>query len=333
MISVIVPVYNVEAYLAQCLDSILAQTYHDLEILLIDDGSADRSGSICDAYQAKDERIRVFHTENHGLSAARNVGLDHASGEYILLLDSDDWIDEKTAQILLEYAMQYDADVVSCAYYSEWKKRRDIEEKIDHPIVLEGRQIMLAHIQEPYLGYVAWNKLYRKRLFSGVRYPEGRNFEDILTTHRLLGFAEKAVCIPDALFHYRMRAYTISRTYTMILMVAYWEAHDERFKALSEVYPEYLETLIGDCFSAINRMCRWYASFSKAEKSRAEAVMQEMQRFAKQYERLVLKGKHFPLLTKASCICAKTRSNVLFFLLNLAVKVFMIGKRKNLYDY
>ena len=90
MISVIVPVYNVEAYLAQCLDSVLMQTYKDLEILLIDDGSADRSGRICDEYQEKDERIRVFHTENHGLSAARNIGLDHASGAYILLLDSDE---------------------------------------------------------------------------------------------------------------------------------------------------------------------------------------------------------------------------------------------------
>ncbi|MBQ6235019.1 MAG: glycosyltransferase family 2 protein [Clostridia bacterium] len=333
MISVIVPVYNVEAYLAQCLDSILAQTYHDLEILLIDDGSADRSGSICDAYQAKDERIRVFHTENHGLSAARNVGLDYASGEYILLLDSDDWIDEKTAQILLEYAMQYDADVVSCAYYSEWKKRRDIEEKIDHPIVLEGRQIMLAHIQEPYLGYVAWNKLYRKRLFSGVRYPEGRNFEDILTTHRLLGFAEKAVCIPDALFHYRMRAYTISRTYTMNLMVAYWEAHDERYQALSKAYPEYQDALIEECFRAISRMCRWYASFSKTERARGEAVMQEMQSFSKQHERRILQGKHFSFMTKVSCVCMKKRSRVLFTLLNLLVRVYMIGKNRKMYAF
>lgn len=333
MISVIVPVYNVEAYLAQCLDSVLAQTYHDLEILLIDDGSADRSGSICDAYQAKDERIRVFHTENHGLSAARNVGLDYASGEYILLLDSDDWIDEKTAQILLEYAMQYDADVVSCAYYSEWKKRRDIEEKIDHLIVLEGRQIMLAHIQEPYLGYVAWNKLYRKRLFSGVRYPEGRNFEDILTTHRLLGFAEKAVCIPDALFHYRMRAYTISRTYTMNLMVAYWEAHDERYQALSKAYPEYQDALIEECFRAISRMCRWYASFSKTERARGEAVMQEMQSFSKQHESRILQGKHFSFMTKVSCVCMKKRSRGLFTLLNLLVRVYMIGKNRKMYAF
>ncbi|MBR6040479.1 MAG: glycosyltransferase family 2 protein [Clostridia bacterium] len=333
MISVIVPVYNVEAYLAQCLDSVLAQTYHDLEILLIDDGSTDRSGSICDAYQAKDERIRVFHTDNHGLSAARNVGLDHASGDYILLLDSDDWIDENTAQILLEYAARYEADVVSCAYYCEWKNRRDIKEKLDHPIILEGKQIMRAHIQEPYLGYVPWNKLYDKRLFSDIRYPAGRKHEDVIITHKLLESAERVVCIPEALFHYRKRANTISRVYSMDSMVAYWEAHDERYKALSKAYPEYQDALIEECFRAISRMCRWYASFSKTERARGEAVMQEMQSFAKQHERRILQGKHFSFMTKVSCICVKKRSRVLFTLLNLLVRVYMIGKNRKMYAF
>lgn len=333
MISVIVPVYNVETYLSQCIDSILAQTYRDLEILLIDDGSTDQSGHICDAYQAKDERISVFHTENHGLSAARNLGLDHASGAYILLLDSDDWIDEKTVQVLVEYAKKYDADVVSCAYYYEWKNRRDIEEKIDRPIVLEGEQVMRAHIQEPYLGYMAWNKLYRKELFSSIRYPEGRDFEDILTTYKILLSAQKVICVPDALFHYRMRANTISRTYTVDYMISFWRANDERFKALSKVYPEYLETLIEDCFHAISRMCRWYASFSKAEQAHSETTLQEMQRFARQHSRRILKSKGFSFVTKVSCICARSRSFILFFLLNLLVRVYMIRKNKGMYAF
>ena len=333
MISVIVPVYNVEAYLAQCLDSVLMQTYKDLEILLIDDGSADRSGRICDEYQEKDERIRVFHTENHGLSAARNVGLDHASGAYILLLDSDDWIDENTVQILLKYAMRYDADVVSCAYFYEWKNRRDIEEEIDHPIILEGNQIMQAHIQKSYLGYVAWNKLYKRELFSDIRYPVGRNHEDVLTTYKLLASAETVVCISDALFHYRMRANTISRVYSMDSMISFWQAHDERYQALSKAYPEYQDALIEECFRAINRMCRWYASFSKMERTRGEAVMQEMQDFAKQYERRILKGKSFSVMTKVACICAKTRSRVLLALLNLLVRAYMIRKNRRLYAF
>jgi len=333
MISVIVPVYNVEAYLAQCIDSVLAQTYKELEILLIDDGSTDCSGSICDAYQAKDSRIRVFHTENRGLSAARNVGLDHASGEYILLLDSDDWIDRKTAQVLAAYAEKHDADVVSCAYYYEWKNRRNSVEKVDKPIILEGRQIMQVHIQEPYLGYMAWNKLYRKELFSSIRYPEGRDYEDILTTYKILLSAQKVICVPDALFHYRMRANTISRTYTVDYMISFWRANDERFKALSEAYPEYLETLIEDCFRAISRMCRWYASFSKAEQAHAETTLQEMQYFARQHSRRIMKSKRLSFVTKVSCLCAKTRSSILFFLLNLLVRVYMIRKNKGMYAF
>lgn len=333
MISVVVPVYNVENYLSQCIDSVLTQTYGDLEILLIDDGSTDRSGSICDAYRTKDQRIRVFHTENRGLSAARNVGLDHASGAYILLLDSDDWIDEEAVQTLAEYAAKYDADVVSCAYYYEWKNKRDIEEKIDRPIVLEGEQIMQAHIREPYLGYVAWNKLYKARLFSDIRYPVGRNHEDVLTTHKLLASAEKVICIPDVLFHYRMRANTISRVYSVDSMIAFWRAQDERYQALSEAYPDCQDALIEDCFRAISRMCRWYASYSEAEQVRGEIVMQEMQRFAELHERRILKGRRFSFVTKVSCVCAKTRSRVLFVLLNQLVKVYMIRKNKKLFAY
>ncbi len=333
MISVIVPVYNVEQYLTQCLESVLKQTYGDLEILLIDDGSTDRSGSICDAYQAKDGRIKVFHTDNHGLSAARNIGLDHASGEYILLLDSDDWIDEKTVQILAEYAVEHDADVVSCAYYCEWKNRCNLEEKIDYPIILEGKQIMRAHIQESYLGYVPWNKLYVKKLFSDIRYPAVRSHEDVLITHRLLASAEKVVCIPDALLHYRMRANTISRIYSMDSMIAYWAVHDERYNALSKAYPEYQDALVEECFRAINRMCRWYASFSKTERARGEAVMQEMQDFAKQHERRILKGKRFSFITKVSCVCVIKRSWILFVLLNLFIKAYMIRKNKRMFAY
>ncbi len=120
MISVIVPVYNVEPYLAGCLDSILSQTYRDLEILLIDDGSTDRGGTICDEYAAKDPRIRVFHTENRGLSAARNRGLDEAKGEYVGFVDSDDRIDPDMFEYLLEAAERTGADVTECGVFVEY---------------------------------------------------------------------------------------------------------------------------------------------------------------------------------------------------------------------
>ena len=119
MISVIVPVYNVEPYLRKCLDSILAQTYRNLEILVIDDGSTDGSGRICDEYAGRDERIKVFHTENHGLSCARNLGLDNANGEWIGFVDSDDWIEPDMYEVLLPWAGKTATADVECGVVLE----------------------------------------------------------------------------------------------------------------------------------------------------------------------------------------------------------------------
>jgi len=128
MISVIVPVYKVEQYLRQCIESILNQTYQDLEILLIDDGSPDRCGIICEEYAKKDPRIKVFHTENHGLSAARNVGLQIAKGEYIGFVDSDDWIEPDMYEILLRRLEETDTDISVCEIWREGVK--EIPEKV-----------------------------------------------------------------------------------------------------------------------------------------------------------------------------------------------------------
>lgn len=332
MISVIVPVYNVEPYLKVCLDSILAQTYEDLEILIVDDGSNDGSSDICDEYR-KDGRVEVFHTENRGLSCARNLGLEKAKGEYISFVDSDDWIDNNALQTLLRYAVDNNADIVSSAFYLEWKDHRKIEEEIKKPILLEGEHIIQAYIKEPYLGTAIWNKLYKRDVYSGVRFPEGRVFEDFLTTYKLLANTKKAVCIPDVLFHYRMRDKTISRTYTMASMIAYWQAHRERYYALLKTNPECLEVLVMDCFGAIGRMCRWYSSYTETEKNSAESVMVEMQEFSKKHYFMVMRNDCFSLNMKIICICAKTRSNVLFRLLNILTRAYTFGKRRRLYSY
>ena len=121
MISVIVPVYNVELYLEKCLDSILAQTYSDLEVLVIDDGSTDRCGEVCDRFAEQDHRIKEFHTENHGLSAARNLGLDQMQGKYVGFVDNDDWIEPDMYEMLFNIAEQTNADIVTCRFYKEYR--------------------------------------------------------------------------------------------------------------------------------------------------------------------------------------------------------------------
>lgn len=123
LVSVIIPVYNVGRYLPQCFDSVTSQTYRNLEIIVIDDGSTDDSGSICDQYAEKDDRIRVIHTDNRGLASARNLGLENVSGEYISFIDSDDWIEPQTIEMFIRTALETEADIVNAKYCSEYVVR------------------------------------------------------------------------------------------------------------------------------------------------------------------------------------------------------------------
>ena len=131
LVSVIIPVYNVSRYLPQCFDSVISQTYRNLEIIVIDDGSTDDSGSICDQYAEKDDRIHVIHTDNRGLASARNLGLENVSGEYISFIDSDDWIEPQTIEMRIGAALETEADIVNARYCSEYMGIR-INPKIEN---------------------------------------------------------------------------------------------------------------------------------------------------------------------------------------------------------
>jgi len=249
LISVIIPVYNVEPYLRQCLDSVVSQTYDNLSIILVDDGSTDGSGRICDEYALNDPRITVFHTENRGLSAARNKGLDNINCEsaYVSFIDSDDWVEIDFIQKMYETAEQHNADIVSCCYMYEPEKR--LSAKVDHEIVLENDEIIAAFIKEKYMGNVVWNKLYKPSHFSYIRYPEGMVYEDIASTYKILGSSKKLVMIPDALIHYRVRHDSISKDYSINNLIDNWKANYEKFIALSAVKsdPECHGYLIRGC--------------------------------------------------------------------------------------
>lgn len=166
LVSIIVPVYNVEAYLDRCLSSIISQTYHNIEVILVDDGSTDQSGELCDQYQKQDSRIRVIHKENGGLSDARNAGIQISGGSYIAFIDSDDYVREEYIGRMMEEAERTDCDVVICGY----SKKHASGESFDYialPDTYEGRQIQKNFYDgkpSPEMFDVAWNKLYRKTL-------------------------------------------------------------------------------------------------------------------------------------------------------------------------
>lgn len=218
MISVIVPVYNVEPYLRKCLDSIVKQTYKDHEILIIDDGSTDGGGAICDEYAGMDNRIRTFHTENRGLSAARNLGLDEARGEWIGFVDSDDWIEPNFIETAMSCSK--DADIVCCSHFE-----KTYYSGFDALIALINREI----------NTFTWNKIYRKKCFAGVRFPEGRIMEDIATTYKLLHLSERVVCSDLKGYHHIFRENSLAQTHNMKNLFDYWQSTEEMFDYCTKV--------------------------------------------------------------------------------------------------
>lgn len=184
LITVIVPVYNVEKYLRRCLDSVISQTYQNLEIICVDDGSIDDSGKICDQYAVRDARIKVIHQENQGLSAARNRGLDAAEGEYIAFVDSDDYILEDMYKKMLDKLLNYNVDLCVCQWQYEFSDGRQVVKRKNLDPTIYGRKASLEFARFLYMGnyengvvVAAWNKLYRRALLDKIRF-EGRIHED-----------------------------------------------------------------------------------------------------------------------------------------------------------
>ena len=202
MISVIVPIYNTEKYLPKCLDSLAAQTYPDVEFILVDDGSTDNSGVIADQYT--DPRFRVFHTENHGLSAARNFGIEQARGEWLMFVDSDDWVEPGFFEIPYQTALHYDADIVIFHAYNVKDGRIKGEKSFASIEVIDWKKAVECG------GLPVWNKLYKRELFDGIRFPEGRVYEDLAVTHKVLMQAKRIVMIPDVLYFHVYRKNSLS---------------------------------------------------------------------------------------------------------------------------
>ena len=203
-ISVIVAVYNIKQYLERCVASIREQTYSDLEIILVDDGSTDGSGAVCDRFAEEDKRIVVIHKQNGGLSDARNVGTRAATGEYIAYVDGDDWIDKKMYQSMLYALKTYDADIAVCRYRCILPQGIE-DDSTEKMVVFEGREALKAHIEEEEafrIQNAAWNKLYRKDFAKELQFPKGKWYEDIVYTAKLLGKAKCTVYLDKAYYNY-----------------------------------------------------------------------------------------------------------------------------------
>lgn len=216
LVSVVVPVYNVEKYLSRCIDSISRQSYSNLQIILVDDGSKDNSAVICDEYSKKDTRISVIHKTNGGLSDARNVGIDNAKGDYICFIDSDDFVRETYVEDLLNAILKYNADIAVCLFEkgNSDKFNDVVENKQQNEIILNNIGAV-DKLYDEVLNVsmvVAWNKLYSKNLFYKIRFPVGKVHEDEFTTPKLLFGANKIVIINKKDYYYFQSPNSIMRS-------------------------------------------------------------------------------------------------------------------------
>lgn len=210
-ISIIVPVYKVEKYLNECIDSILAQTFTDFELILVDDGSPDNCPALCDAAAEKDSRVRVIHQQNKGLSGARNAGIDIARGNWLGFVDSDDMIDPTFCEKMLHAAVQAGAEMAVCNIL-RMKENKALDSYQEHCLKDEvlSREEIVHRIQlSPF--YMVMTRLCRREVFEGVRFPEGKNYEDAFTTPDVLEHVTKVACVAEPLYQYRLRPGSIMR--------------------------------------------------------------------------------------------------------------------------
>ena len=258
-ISVIVPVYKVEKYLDRCVESIVNQTYKNLEIILVDDGSPDNCPEMCDVWANKDERIKVIHKENGGVSSARNRGIDAATGDYIGFVDSDDWIEPDMYELLADNAKKYDADISRCGYFVDWS---------DHTAQIGNGGILLYEdierrcemLRSYHLVSALWNKIYRRELFEEERLDESlRITEDWQINYRLIRKCKTTVYNDICKYHYIMhdgsatKSYNRNSEFDMLKTVQYFEIQENGEKKTEHDFIcGYMSTVL----TIINHMIR-----------------------------------------------------------------------------
>lgn len=241
LISVIVPIYNVEKYLSKCINSILEQTYKNLEIILIDDGSDDSSPQICDKYSKKDKRIKVIHKENKGVSSSRNKGLELSTGKYIVFVDSDDYIDKQMIEKLYNNLIENKADISVCNHYYNYQKDTFELKKFLHQKLTIDNNDKFYNIYNDYSlsTIIPWGKIYKKEIFANIRYPIGKIHEDEAIILDILTKASRVSYFDEPLYYYVKRDNSITNNFNLKRLDII-DIHESRIKKLKNNYSDNL---------------------------------------------------------------------------------------------
>lgn len=239
LISVIIPVYNVERYLEQCIDSVLNQKYKNMEIILIDDGSTDRSGQMCDKYAKQDKRIKVIHKKNGGAASAKNAGLRVAKGEYLVFVDSDDYLEPDAYSYMLSVLCEQDADVIQCSFRNIFPDIKKDIVKLPKPNVFDTQEYLKRFLIDWTCGLL-WNKMYRRELFYGIFFEEGHKIDDEFFTYQGILNAKKVIHMPKVVYNYRKRksSVMISPEFQHEILLDKLDYLDKRRIQVASKFPE-----------------------------------------------------------------------------------------------
>ena len=266
-ISVIVAVYNIEGYIEKCVRTIMEQTYHNLEIILVDDGSTDRSADIIDQLATQDNRIIVIHKKNGGLSDARNAGIERATGEYLAFVDGDDWIDTTMYADIMKAILESKADIGICRYRQIYPDRC-IDESSGTQLVLEGKEALSRFIKEEdcvQIQNAAWNKVYKSELLGEQRFPIGKWYEDIVFTTILLSKVNRCVYLDTAYYNYVLEreGSIMSKGINSRILTDQIPAYLEKGDFLRSIKEDHLAAIHEYFF--VKRMLLYYLSFAKSK--------------------------------------------------------------------
>ena len=238
LISIIIPIYKVEQYLDKCIQSIINQTYKNLQIILVNDGSPDNCGKICDEYALKDNRIEVIHKINGGLSDARNVGIGRAKGKYIGFVDSDDYIEKDMYENMYNLLEERNADVCICNFYNVIENNNIIKNPNNGIQEYNKIDILKEILLDKQIQSYAWNKLYKSELFDNVKYPVGKKYEDIGTTFYILEKCNKVVVTDLPKYYYLNRIDSIVNNLSEQTVIDYVDLINERYDYIENKYSE-----------------------------------------------------------------------------------------------
>ena len=314
LISVIVPIYKVEKYIEQCVNSIIKQTYGNLEIILVDDGSPDTCPQICENFAKKDTRIKVIHKINGGLSDARNAGIKIASGDYITFVDSDDYLKLDMIENLYQLCMKYEADISQCTYIrcsEDGVEDRNITSKNEEFVYYDNK--MENFLFGKQIGVTAWGKLYKTTLFQDIRYPKGKYHEDVFTTYKLIDKAKCVVTTTKIGYVYRKNGTSITNEKFSLNRLHSIEGKLEQAKFISENYPQLLNLANAGIIYACNQCLSQMGKSGFNDKKIDDYIKILYRNYWKDYvcSNATLKGKLFAIVARINYKFAKKISILL----------------------